>query len=52
MVSFVNSNMRQSALLYLAERGNIRAIFLLDHRDFSMYRLKGGRNLKIIPERP
>jgi uncharacterized protein len=39
-----------AALAHLAERENIRTIFTLDRRDFSILRLKRNRALKIIPE--
>ncbi len=39
-----------AALAHLAERENIRTIFTLDRRDFSIIRLKRNRTLKIIPE--
>ena len=39
-----------AALAYLADRENIRTVFTLDRRDFSIIRLKRNRTLKIIPE--
>jgi predicted nucleic acid-binding protein len=39
-----------AALLYLAERENIRTVFTLDRRDFSMLRLKRNRSLILLPE--
>jgi predicted nucleic acid-binding protein len=39
-----------AALAHLAERENIRTVFTLDRRDFSIIRLKRNRTLKIIPE--
>jgi predicted nucleic acid-binding protein len=39
-----------AALAHLAERENIRTIFTLDRRDFSIIRLKRNRSLKLIPE--
>jgi predicted nucleic acid-binding protein len=39
-----------AALVYLAERENIRTVFTTDRRDFSIIRLKRNRMLKIIPE--
>jgi predicted nucleic acid-binding protein len=39
-----------AALAYLAERENIRTVFTLDRRDFSIIRLKRNRSLSIIPE--
>ena len=37
-----------AALVYLAERENLDAVFTLDRRDFSVYRLAGGRALQIL----
>lgn len=39
-----------AALMYLADRDNIRTVFTLDRRDFSVYRLKRNRPVKIIPD--
>src|SRR5262249_49134463 len=39
-----------AALVYLAERENLRTVFTLDRRDFSIIRLKRNRALTIIPE--
>ena len=39
-----------AALAHLAEREDIRTVFTLDRRDFSIIRLKRNRMLKIIPE--
>lgn len=39
-----------ASLAHLAERENIRTIFTLDHRDFSLIRLKGGHCLHLLPE--
>jgi predicted nucleic acid-binding protein len=39
-----------AALTHLAERENIRTIFTLDRRDFSIIRLKRNRLLRLIPE--
>ncbi len=41
-----------AALAHLAERENVRTVFTLDRRDFSILRLKRNRSLKIIPEFP
>jgi predicted nucleic acid-binding protein len=41
-----------AALAHLAERENIRTVFTLDRRDFSLIRLKRGRSLRLIPEAP
>jgi len=37
------------ALVYLAEREGIDTVFTLDRRDFSVYRLRNGRGLRILP---
>jgi predicted nucleic acid-binding protein len=42
--------MADAALTFLADRENIRTIFTLDRRDFSIHRLKRNRSLKIIPD--
>lgn len=39
-----------AALAHLAERENIRTVFTLDRRDFSIIRLRRNRALTIIPE--
>jgi predicted nucleic acid-binding protein len=39
-----------AALAHLAERENVRTVFTLDRRDFSILRLKRNRALRIIPE--
>jgi predicted nucleic acid-binding protein len=39
-----------ATLAHLAERENIRTIFTLDRRDFSIIRLKRNRSLKLIPD--
>ena len=39
-----------AALAYLAERENIRTVFTLDRRDFTIYRTTDGHALAIIPE--
>jgi hypothetical protein len=41
-----------AALAYLAEREQVRTVFTLDRRDFSVIRLKRNRALKIIPDAP
>jgi len=38
-----------AALMYLADREDIDTIFTLDRRDFSTYRLSGGRRIRILP---
>jgi len=39
-----------AAIVYLAERENIRTVFTTDRRDFSIIRLKRNRTLTLIPE--
>ena len=39
-----------AALAHLAERENIRTVFTLDLRDFSIIRHKRNRRLKLLPE--
>jgi uncharacterized protein len=39
-----------ATLVYLAGRDRIDTVFTLDHRDFEVYRVAGGRSLHIIPE--
>jgi len=39
-----------AALAHLAERENIRTVFTLDRRDFSIIRLKRNRALSLIPD--
>jgi uncharacterized protein len=38
-----------AALVYLAEREEIDTVFTLDVRDFSIYRLRGNRALRLLP---
>ena len=45
-----NIQLADAALAYLAERDNIRTLFTLDRRDFSIIRLKRNRLLRLIPE--
>ena len=48
----IGAQLADAALVYLAEQENIRTVFTLDRRDFSVYRLKRNRALKLIPEIP
>lgn len=41
-----------ATLAHLAERENIRTVFTLDRRDFSLLRLKRNRALRFIPDIP
>jgi hypothetical protein len=45
-------DLADAVLVHLAERENIQTIFTLDQRDFSVYRYKTNRRLKIIPDAP
>ena len=38
-----------AALMYLADREGLDTIFTLDRRDFSVFRLSGGRRVHILP---
>jgi uncharacterized protein len=46
----IGLQLADAALAYLAERENIRTVFTLDRRDFSIIRLKRNRLLRLIPE--
>ena len=46
----LGAQLADAALVYLAEREGIRTVFTLDRRDFSVYRLKRKRGLKLLPE--
>jgi predicted nucleic acid-binding protein len=48
----IGAKLAHVALMYLAQREQIGTIFTLDRRDFTVYRLKGKRTLRIIPEVP
>ena len=45
----LGAQIADGALVYLAEREGIDAVFTLDRRDFSVYRLGNGRSLRILP---
>ncbi len=45
----LGAQLADAALVYLAEREKIDTVFTLDRRDFSVYRLSGGRSLKLLP---
>ncbi|MGH9509435.1 MAG: type II toxin-antitoxin system VapC family toxin [Terriglobales bacterium] len=45
----LGAQLADAALVYLAEREKIDTVFTLDRRDFSVYRLAGGRGLKLLP---
>jgi predicted nucleic acid-binding protein len=44
----LSPQLADASLVYLAERENLDTIFTLDRRDFSIYRLAGGRPLRIL----
>lgn len=45
----INRDLADAALCYLAETRGNEAIFTLDRRDFSVYRLRGNRALRVVP---
>jgi len=45
----LGAQLADACLMYLAERERIESIFTLDRRDFSLYRLRGNRTLKLLP---
>ena len=42
-------DLADAALVRVAERDGLRTVFTVDRRDFTIYRLKGGRKLAILP---
>jgi predicted nucleic acid-binding protein len=46
----IGAQMADAALMHIAEREGIDAVFTLDRRDFSVYRTTDGRALEIFPE--
>lgn len=42
-------DLADAALVRVAERDGLRTVFTIDRRDFTVYRLKGGRRLAILP---
>jgi uncharacterized protein len=46
----IGADLADAAMVYLADRENIRTVFTLDRRDFSVYRLKRNRALRLLPE--
>jgi uncharacterized protein len=44
----LSPQLADASLVYLAERENLDTIFTFDRRDFSVYRLAGGRTLQIL----
>jgi uncharacterized protein len=45
----VKPQIADAALMYLADRENLDTIFTLDRRDFSIFRLSGGRRVQVLP---
>src|SRR5262249_51369617 len=46
----MGAHLADAALVPLADREGIASVFTLDRRDFSVYRLKRNRPLKLLPE--
>ena len=42
-------NFADATLVHVADREGLREIFTLDRRDFTIYKLKQGRTLSVIP---
>jgi hypothetical protein len=51
MIKYANigAQLADASLMYVAEHENIDTIFTLDRRDFSVYRTRRNRALKIVP---
>ena len=45
----LGAQLADAALLHLANRESIDAVFTLDRRNFEVFRLKGGKRLRLIP---
>jgi len=45
----LNPQIADASLMYLADRENLDTIFTLDRRDFSIFRLSGGRRVQLLP---
>lgn len=43
------AQLADASLVYLAQREGIATVFTLDRRDFSIYRLTGGRRFILLP---
>jgi len=46
----VDAQLADASLMYLAEHQDFETVFTLDRRDFSVYRLRGNRSLRIVPD--
>jgi predicted nucleic acid-binding protein len=45
----LGAQLADAAIMYLADREGINSIFTLDRRDFSVYRLRNGQSVRILP---
>lgn len=45
----LGAQLADASLVYLAERDDMDTVFTLDYRDFSVYRYKKNKPLKLIP---
>jgi hypothetical protein len=45
----LGAQLADATLVYLAEREEIETVFTLDYREFSVYRYKKNKPLKLIP---
>lgn len=46
----LNPQLADLAILHLAEREGLETVFTLDRRDFGVFRLKGRKRLRLLPE--
>ena len=46
----VEAQLADASLMYLAEQQNFETIFTFDRRDFSVYRFRGNRSVRLIPD--
>ena len=46
----VGAQLADASLMYLAEHQDFETVFTLDRRAFSIYRLRGNRSVRIIPD--
>jgi predicted nucleic acid-binding protein len=45
----IGAQLADAALIHLANRNSIETVFTLDRLDFQIFRLKGGKRLRVIP---
>jgi predicted nucleic acid-binding protein len=45
----MGAQLADAALVHLAERENIHTVFTLDRRDFTVYRTRTNRRLRVVP---